>query len=247
MMNEKSGLPDHVKAIDRDSQFRFSCHKGVKCFTECCRMLELSLTPYDVLRLRMGTGKTSSELLDEVIIIEQEPGEPFPRFYLTMVDDGRASCVYVSKNGCAIYRHRPGACRAYPLGRAVRRTAEQSCDESFVVIREPHCLGFKEDNSQSPVQYMTDQELTAFNRFNDIMATILQHESIQQGFVPSAGQVELFTLALYNIDSFREQLFSGESEFLPKLRESERTALADDEQLLLFGMTLVQRELFSIF
>ena len=110
-------LPRHITKLGRSETFTFSCHKNVKCFTECCRMLELALTPYDVLRLRLATGLTSGQLLDEYIIIEQDQGEPFPRLYLTMVDDGRASCVFVSAQGCTVYPHRPSACRAYPLGR----------------------------------------------------------------------------------------------------------------------------------
>ena len=36
-----------------DDTFRFGCGPHVPCFTECCGKLELVLTPYDVLRLKM--------------------------------------------------------------------------------------------------------------------------------------------------------------------------------------------------
>ena len=165
-------------------------------------MLELALTPYDALRLRKATGLTSGQLLDSHIIIEQDPGEPFPRFYLTMVDDGRASCVFVTDQGCAVYKHRPSACRAYPLGRAVMRQETGAMEEHFVLMKEDHCLGFHEPISQNALMYSQDQELLTYNRFNDAVATILQHDSIRKGFIPSAKQIDLFILALYNIDSF---------------------------------------------
>ena len=134
LVEEKDGIDSHgyPKLICRNMSpasmavrsFTFACHPGVPCFTDCCRMLELALTPYDVLRLRKATGLTSRELLENYIITEQDPGEPFPRFYLTMVDDGRASCVFVSPQGCTVYPHRPSACRAYPLGRAAVRVGQ---------------------------------------------------------------------------------------------------------------------------
>jgi len=34
------------------SKFKFECHKGVKCFTKCCRGINIVLTPYDIIRLK---------------------------------------------------------------------------------------------------------------------------------------------------------------------------------------------------
>jgi len=246
-MRESDSLPDFIRRLEPDAKFNFACHHGVKCFTECCRMLELSLTPYDVLRLRQGTGKTSTTLLEEVIISEQDPGEPFPRFYLSMVDDGRASCTYVTPGGCSIYKHRPGACRAYPLGRAARRVASDEYREYFVLVKEPHCQGFAENTCQDAHQYMVEQGLEKYNQFNDKVAAILQHESIRQGFVPSQQQVALFTLALYDLDNFRNQLLSGTNTSLPNLQDSERTRIMDDEELLQFAIDWLQDVLFAPF
>lgn len=245
-MKDNEGLPENITRVERESPFQFSCHQGVKCFTECCRMLELALTPYDVLRLRKGTGKTSGELLEQVIIMEHEPGEPFPRFYLTMIDDGRASCVYVSDKGCRVYEHRPGACRAYPLGRASVRVEATAYEEYFVLLKEPHCLGFDEDKLQNPEQYMAEQELVIYNKYNDEVAEILQNEKIRKGFIPTERQVKNFILALYDIDTFREKLFNGDKE-LPALLDSDRIRLLDDEELLLYAIKWLKQELFGIF
>jgi len=84
-------LPEYATRITLGTAFSFSCHKGVSCFTECCRLLDLALTPYDLLRLRKSTGMHSEKLLESYIIVEHNPDEPFPRFYLTMVDDGRGT------------------------------------------------------------------------------------------------------------------------------------------------------------
>lgn len=244
-MQEQSNLPEYVHPIDRKEVFHFSCHPDIVCFTHCCRLLELNLMPYDVLRLRYATGLHSRELLSKYIIREQNPGEPFPRFYLTMVDDGRASCVFVNEKGCQVYGHRPAACRTYPLGRAVVRRDDHLI-EHFVLLKEQHCSGFAEQTPLTPIQYIEEQELQKYYELNDLLADILQHRSLREGYVPSAAQQELFELVLYDLDSFREQLPSFESEI--QATEYKLSLLnEDDEELLRFGIHLLTKRVFLLF
>jgi Fe-S-cluster containining protein len=242
-MGQHDDAPVNVTQLPPGKRFRFRCHPEVDCFTECCRMLELVLTPYDLLRMRYATGLTSQQLLDRHVILEQEPGEPFPRLYLGMVDDGRASCIFVAKTGCTIYPHRPGACRTYPLGRGVRCRRNGEIAEQYVLLQEPHCHGYREENLQDIAEYIADQELAAYHRSNDKVAAILQHEAIKSGFVPSAKQIEFFLLALYNLDTFRDKLRNGQlTEY--QARTPGPAPFADDEDLLDYGIELVARELF---
>ncbi|MFT5697222.1 MAG: Fe-S-cluster containining protein [Desulforhopalus sp.] len=239
-MIDENQLPVVTKPIDKTDSFAFACHKGVSCFTECCRMLELALSPYDILRLRHSTGKTSTELLDQFVIMEQDPGEPFPRFYLTMVDDGRASCIFVSTEGCTIYPDRPAACRTYPLGRGAQKNPEGMVVDHFILIQENHCHGFAEPATQTPIEYTADQELSPYYRFNDLVAGILQHDSIRKGFIPSKKQIELFTLVLYDIDRFRILIEKGEIQ----LSGANAIANYNDEQLLERGVGWISNQLF---
>jgi len=238
-------LPKNVRRMEKGETFRFSCHPSVACFTDCCRQLELALTPYDVLRLKKSCGLHSEEFLDRYVIREQEDGETFPRFYLTMVDDGRASCVFVADAGCTVYQDRPGACRAYPLGRAAIRQADNTMDEFFVLLREGHCRGFQEQQEQNGATYSTEQGLTTYNRFNDAVAAILQHEQIRQGKRFSEGQIEQFILALYNLDQFRTSLLAGHLPGATQLDDSTRHRLGDDEELLLYAIDWLQNILFT--
>lgn len=210
-------------------------------------MLELALTPYDVLRLRRATGLSSGQLLKEYILVEQDVGEPFPRLYLTMVDDGRASCVFVAKEGCTVYAHRPSACRAYPLGRAVRRCDSGRLEEHFVLLQEAHCAGFAEPVNHTAQEYSIDQELPAYSSYNDAVTKILQHDAIRQGFLPSAAQLKLFLLALYDLDTFREMLVNGRLDSLPRNAIEKNTLQRDDEKLLLFAIDWLQQQLFGPF
>lgn len=242
-MSDNNNSAITSKPINRNDAFSFACHKGVSCFTECCRMLELALSPYDLLRLRYSTGKTSTELLDQFVIMEQTPGEPFPRFYLTMINDGLASCVFVSPMGCIVYPDRPAACRTYPLARGVQKGADGTLRERFALIGEDHCRGFTEPAMQTPLEYMFDQELSRYNYFNDLLATILQHDSIRNGFIPSKKQQELFTLALYDLDRFRKMIENDDIQF-PVATALEN---CDDEQLLELAMKWMRKELFAQF
>ena len=238
-------LPKNVTRIEKEETFCFSCHPSVACFTDCCRQLELALTPYDVLRLKKGCGLRSEEFLDRYVIIEQEEHETFPRFYLTMVDDGRASCVFVSDAGCTLYQDRPGACRAYPLGRAAIRQADDTMDEFFVLLRESHCQGFQEQQEQNGATYSTEQGLAIYNRFNDAVAAILQHEQIRQGKRLSENQIEQFILALYNLDQFRTLLLAGQIPGTTEVDDTTRQRLAEDEELLLYAIDWLKNTLFK--
>ncbi len=234
-------FPDAVYRLKADEPFNFDCHPGVPCFTECCRMLELALTPYDVLRLRLGTGLSSQQLHDEYIIEERGEHDMFPKYYLTMVDDGRASCAFVDKKGCKVYEHRPGACRAYPLGRAAVRTRSGELNQHFVLMKENHCKGFAEPKEETPFRYSEEQDLIVYNRYNDALATLIQHEKIRQGlFMPTDHQLQNYFLALYNIDVFRAELQSG------KLNTDQYPSevLKDDEKLLLFAIEWLTTQFF---
>lgn len=227
-------FPESVYRLKPDQPFDFACHPGVPCFTECCKMLELVLTPYDVLRLRWGTGLNSQQLHDQYIIEDRADDELFPKYYLTMVDDGQASCVFVDKkSGCQVYPHRPGACRAYPLGRAAVRTREGELKQHFVLLKENHCKGFKENTEQTPLTYSAGQGLDEYNRMNDAVARLIQHNDIRRGiFQPNDAQLRQYALALYNIDIFRAKVIRGDlaiDTYPAEIRDN-------DEALLLFAI-----------
>ncbi len=173
---------DNMQPINSSDNFYFDCHPGVDCFTECCRELDLALTPYDVLRLKKQLAIHSHTFLEQYVIIEWDAQQVFPTCYLTMVDDGRASCIFVDKNkGCKVYIDRPGACRAYPVGRGICNNGGNDTrdEELFVLVKEPHCHGFSEKNQRTPLTYLSNQELDNYNLYNDALTKLLQHQQIR--------------------------------------------------------------------
>lgn len=213
-----------VRNLDRDQPFQFRCGTDLACFTDCCRQLDLALTPYDVLRLRQALQISGKEFLDRYAVIEKNAEDAFPQVYLGMIDDGVASCPFVSVKGCTVYADRPGACRTYPLGRGARLDSDGRPDDFYVMLNEPHCRGFAEENPQTVLTWLADQELATYNEFNDLTMLILHHPKIRQGLRPAALQQERFLEVLYG------------------LSDPQKTG---DEQRLRQGLALLADELFS--
>jgi uncharacterized protein len=237
-------LLKNVTRIETEEMFSFLCYPGVSCFTHCCRQLELSLTPYDVLRLKNATGLTSSAFLEKFVIIEQENSDTFPRLYLTMIDDGNASCVFVSDHGCTVYEDRPGACRAYPMGRAAMLTEQDTIEDFYVLLKEDHCHGFDLNQRQTPTQYCQEQGLSFYNHINDAVAVILQHEKVRQGMALSKEQIGDYILSLYDLDTFRKMIATDQLPHIP-LNAAQRQELERDEPMLLFAIDWLKNSLFA--
>ncbi len=239
-------FPDTVTRLCGLKRFSFGCHPNVVCFTECCRELDLVLTPYDVLRLCKELQMSPAEFIDRYAVLEQDENNGFPVLYLGMVDDGRASCPFISRSGCRVYKGRPGACRAYPVGRGTTLGSNGKKQELYVLVREDHCQGFTETSDYTVVEWFENQGLIEYNKINDEVLTLLQHEKVNRGIQFSPEQYEKILLALYKLDEFRElvSLPGFQEEFM--LTEKEKsTFLSDDLSLLRFGIRWLKEILFT--
>ncbi len=238
-------LPKNVKKLKDNERFSFACNPSVECFTDCCRELELALTPYDVMRLKNKLQMTSEEFLKRYVVIEAEMGQ-FPRFYLGMVDDGKASCPFVSAAGCKVYDSRPGPCRAYPVGRAASIAEDGSNIAFHVLLSEPHCQGSGGSTQFTAKEWMSDQELDLYNEFNDDFMGLLQHPKIREGFSLSKEQIQMFTLSLYNLDEFRSYVSSDKFSLKYSLNKNELQRInSDDSALLRYAVRWLKKELFG--
>jgi Fe-S-cluster containining protein len=242
-------FPDNVNVtrLCGPKRFSFGCHPNVACFTECCRELDLVLTPYDVLCLRKELQMKSAAFIDRYVVVEQDEGGGFPGLYLGMIDDGRASCPFISENGCKVYNGRPGACRAYPVGRGATLDRNGAKQELYVLVREEHCQGFAaEDQNHTVAEWFENQGLIEYNKINDEVLTLWQHEQVRKGIRLSREQNDNFLLALYRLDEFHELVSSSgfQDEFM--LTEEERcSVLSDDLSLLRLGIRWLKETLFA--
>ena len=227
--------------------FSFACHPGVTCFTECCRDLNLGLTPYDLLRLRKALNLNSSELLDQYTIIKPNEHNGFPAVGLKMNEDERRTCPFVTLAGCRIYEDRPGACRIYPIGRASSRTQGQAgAREFFFVVKEAHCQGFQEPRPWTVTSWGEDQGLGPYTVYNDLWMEIITHKGGLSSKEAVAQKLQMFSMASYNLDQFRQFVFK--STFLQRFSIPEETVKKmeeDDEELLKLAMQWLKFFLFG--
>ena len=238
-------FPDNVKRLCGLKGFSFGCHPDVTCYTECCRELDLALTPYDVLCLRKELQMSPAEFIDRYVVVEQDENDIFPVLYLGMVDDGRASCPFISENGCKVYNSRPGACRAYPVGRGTTLDGNGKKQELYVLVREDHCRGFAEDQNHTVAGWFENQGLLEYNAINDEVLTLLQHERVHKGMHFSREQNDKFLLALYKLDQFRELLSGpGFQDGFMLTEEEKCSVFSDDISLLRLGIRWLKETLF---
>lgn len=231
-----------VRRLAPGETFAFRCHPDAPCFTACCHELELALSPYDTLRLRRRLGLTSWEFLARYVIVEEEAGG-LPHCYLTMVDDGRASCVFLGPQGCTVYQDRPGACRTYPLGRAAYKNGD-GIEAYHVLLREEHCQGFASAKRHDAASYAADQDLAPYNLASDLLAGILQHDRLRAGMTVFPSQAQLYLETLYDLDAFLRRLAAEEPGAVLTTEAHEAAAAEDDARLLACAVRWLVPRLF---
>lgn len=233
--------------------FKFNCHSGVKCFTRCCKDINIILTPYDIIRLKNRVGLSSEEFLTlytEPHILEKTD---LPVVTLKLLE-GQASdsdsqaCPFVRENGCLVYEDRPTTCRYYPLGVASLSHKEDPGDgEFYFFVHEPHCLGFEEEKEWTVSQWRQDQGVDIHDKINAAWTDLVVRK---RSFPPNMHWTEqtkkMFFLISYNIDKFREFVF--ESSFLQRYEVDDATLekMKNDEIALLeFGLKWLKWMLFK--
>ena len=241
-----SAAIDFESRLTLDDSFGFDCGPHVSCFTECCGKLELRITPYDSLRLRKRLELCSADFLDRYTITRWRTHHGLPEIMLRMDPDSGKRCPFVKEQGCSVYEDRPGACRVYPIGRASTRhpiTEEQ--EEFYFTVREDHCKGFEQNRTWTVREWIKDQDLEEYNELNDLLMELYVLMSRCKGVQFSPQHIEMFIMALYNTEQFRE--FITRTGFLNKFELDDELIEAlksDDLRLLRFSFQWLKFALF---
>ena len=235
-MNEK-----HAEKVlfTLDDKFKFSCHRGLACYNTCCRDINIFLTPYDVLRMRRGTGLSSGEFL-KTYTIALLGEEGIPLVVLRMMEDENKTCPFVTPDGCSIYQDRPWSCRMYPV------FPVSSEEKEFLIEEKASCLGFREDKQSTTREWKKDQDIDIYDKMNESYKEITHHDYFQNGNKLDSGKTKLLYTACYDLDAFKRFLFETrffdiydvEEEVIEKIKN-------DEEELLSFGYRWVRFSLFS--
>lgn len=244
--------PVRLKPTD---SFRFACHKGVSCWNACCYGADVTLTPYDILRLSRHFNIRPREFVERytVAAIWDKAGLPVPKLKM-QGEDGKGPCVFLHQvDGCTVYPDRPATCRYYPLGLAAikLKDAEDKAEFHFLV-KESHCKGHDEDKVQTVEQFRREQGIEDYDRLNrgwiDILMKMVSWKTLggPGGKDVTPQTQKMFYMVSTDVDAFRRFVF--ESRFLqiylvdPNVIEDLKT---NDEALLQLGFDWLKNVLFN--
>ena len=251
-----SNLPDNAAPanpvipvqLNLDDKFQFRCHKGIACFNKCCENIDILLTPYDIVRLKNRLGITSREFIDAYTTDIAMDGQGTPGLKLA-TKPGSATCINLTPEGCGVYEDRPAACRYYALGLVSMRRKDSPTDEdSYFVVKEAHCLGHQEPVVQTVRDYRRDQGVDVYDEINREWRQIILKKRSSGPTVgkPSERSFELFFLASYDSDGFRDFVAStGFGEVFDLDSSLRQELLQDDIKLIQFGFRLLKQVLFG--
>jgi Fe-S-cluster containining protein len=236
--------------------FRFRCHRSIACWNECCHDTQITLTPFDLLRLahrlEMRPGEVAARYGTPVV--HEPSGMPVLRLVMQQPGATRRPCVFLDPtSGCTVYGDRPVACRYYPLGLAtVKMKGHDEPEDFFFLVKEPHCRGHEEEHEQTVAQYREEQKVADFDQFNrgwmHILMKLASWKSLggPGGKEPDERVRRMFLMISSDPDMFRRFVFG--STFLGKyaIAPEMRAQLEDDDEVLMhLGFDWLRAVLFN--
>lgn len=231
-----------------DSTFQFHCHPGIDCFNECCRNIDIQITPYDIIRLKQRFGISSSEFVSRYTVPFEMDFHGMPGLKL-LTKPGSRECVFLGEKGCTVYEDRPAACRYYALGvMGVRAKDSSVVEDVYFVVREDHCHGHNEPKTQTVREYRLEQGVDRYDEMNRGWRDIIIKKRSSGPTIgkPSERSMQLFDMCSYDMDSFRDFIQTDSFREVFDLDDAEIERLAgDDEALLQFAYRFLKQVLFG--
>ncbi|MBK8738626.1 MAG: YkgJ family cysteine cluster protein [Betaproteobacteria bacterium] len=250
-MAENHPPPDNPvlpQTFDGAKQIRFQCRKGIACWNACCSNIDISLTPYDILRLKHRFGISSGEFLQKYTVPYEMERDSIAGVKLRPVENGTA-CQFMTPEGCSVYEDRPTACRYYPVALLSLRRQDESTDRnSYALVRETHCLGHNEPRPITVDDYRKEQGLVEYDELARGWRQLVLKKKSSGPTIgkPSVRSRQLFFMACYDIDRFRPFVASdGFNDLYDLPPETLEKILGDDTELMLFGFRFLMQVLFG--
>ncbi len=236
-----------TKTLGEDGRFHFRCGPERSCFNSCCADVNIILTPLDVLRLARRLQVTTTLFRTRYTVTLQTKDLQLPVVALRMEGAPGRPCPFVGPRGCLVYEDRPWACRMYPVGlamppaRAGRRT-----EPLYFLFEDGFCDGREDGDEWTVERWRRDQGVTERDRFEEGFRRLVSHPWFIGGRKLDPRRQEVFLMACYDLDRFREFVF--ESSFLKRFEidpEEAATFARDDEALLTFAFRWARFALFG--
>ncbi len=243
-----SGSPVLPTMFDDSKEIQFSCHKGIGCWNACCANIDITLTPYDIIRLKQRLGISSTVFLRDYTVPFELEKDGIAGVKFRPVEGGTA-CRFMQPEGCAVYEDRPTACRYYPVALlSLRKQDEYTDTQSYALVKEEHCLGHTVPRQLTIAEYRKEQGVEEYDDLaRGWRQLILKKKSSGPAIgTPSLKSRQLFFIACYDIDTFRDfvESESFQNQFvLPQ--EEWQQILANDTNLLQFAFRFLKQVLFG--
>lgn len=235
--------------LELDSKLCFECKPGISCFNACCKQADITLAPYDIIRLKNRLGMTSGEFLKKHTVPFEMDAHGMPGVKMRTTDNNPVCLFMDEEKGCTVYTDRPSACRYYPIALMSARKADEYHDEQhYALVREPHCKGHEQPRELTVAEYRQEQGVEEFDELNrDYYRIILKKKSAGPAVGrPSPTSFQLFFLASYDIDRFKQFLQSPNFRTVYNVSDEEyNTILNDDVECLKFAYRLLKQVLFG--
>lgn len=233
---------------DESKEIQFSCHKGIGCWNACCANIDISLTPYDIIRLKKRLGMTSTQFLRDYTVPYELEKDGIAGVKFRPVDNGTA-CRFMQPEGCAVYEDRPTACRYYPVALlSMRKQDEYTDTQSYALVEEEHCKGHQVDRRLTIADYRKEQGVVEYDELaRGWRQLVLKKKSSG----PTIGSLslksrQLFFMSCYDIDTFRNFVESEAFNKLFKLDpEMRKMLMEDDVELMQFSFRFLKQVLFG--
>lgn len=234
--------------LSNNDEFQFDCHPGISCFNACCKNIDITILPYDILRLKNRLGMSSSHWVNSYTVSFAMDQHQLPGLKLA-TQEGNKACIFLSDEGCQVYEDRPTACRYYALGSmGIRREGKAYVEDVYFKVKEDHCKGHEEPKKQSVGEYRKSQGIEKYDEMNREWRDIILKKRSSGPTVgaPTERSLQLFDMCSYDIDSFEEFTHSDSFKNLFKLDEKTRKDIEkNQEALLLFAARFLKQVLFG--
>ena len=243
-------LPEALRdrpRLEASSSFCFDCRPELACFTRCCSDVNIVLTPADVLSLARRSGLTTRQFLDRHTLMPITKELHLPVVMLRMGPAPEKRCPFVTAEGCSVYQDRPWACRMYPVGMGLPPArAGQEPEPAYFLFQDDFCHGGREPRRWTVGAWERDQGLGEREELERGFRELVGHPWFIGGRQLDARRIEMFFMAAYDLDTFRQFLFA--SSFLRRfdLDDAAVDALRrDDRALLRFAFRWLRFALFG--
>ena len=144
----------------------------------------------------------------------------------------------------------------YPVGLASPKKKEggPACpadssdpeEEFYFLMKEEGCLGFEEDREWTVGGWMENQGVTEYDEMGRLFKEITLHDFFRTGQEMTPEKMEMFFIACYNLDKFRDLIFNSTFFERFKVEDSLKDKLgSDDEELLRFAFRWLRFSLFG--